>query len=244
MADPKDMKAAGSVRLSGGVYRDVNVSGSANISGDVDCQTFRVSGSARMDGSLKTGECHISGSAGMAGSLTAASAQVSGSGRVDGDVTVAGELRASGSLHVGGGIKAQSAQTSGSLYVDQGIECEALNVSGAIEAGGLVNANTVDISLGGRSRLTEVGGERVTVKRRMSFSLNLFGLSLSLGAQFGGLTADTIEASTVELECTRAQVVRGADVTIGAGCEIDRVEYSNTLVVEDDAVVRERIKVG
>jgi len=59
----------------------------------------------------------------------------------------------------------------------------------------------------------------------------------------GTLTAGTIEANSVELEGTRAKVVRGAEVVIGPGCEIDRVEYSKSLDVAEDALVREKIKV-
>ena len=59
----------------------------------------------------------------------------------------------------------------------------------------------------------------------------------------GTLTANAIEANSVSLESTRAKVVRGAEVSIGSGCEIDRVEYSVSLNVAEDAIVRERVKV-
>ena len=57
-----------------------------------------------------------------------------------------------------------------------------------------------------------------------------------------GMYVRTIEGDQVELEYTQAKVVRGKYVRIGAGCEIDRVEYSGDLTVEG-GVVREQVRV-
>ena len=50
------------------------------------------------------------------------------------------------------------------------------------------------------------------------------------------------EGDTVELELTKAEVVRGRFVRIGPGCEIARVEYTGDLTVEGGAV-QEQVKV-
>ena len=256
----QDMKASGSVKLSGGHYREVGISGSAHISGDIVCESFRASGSAhvnggvecgdfrisgsgRIEGDVKAGDCVISGSGAVTGALSAQSLQVSGSVRVDGGITTKEQAHISGSANVNGALRARTLKTSGSLRVGNGIECETLTSSGVLNVDGLINAGTADISLAGQSRLDEIGGEHITVRRRPGLNLNVLGFSLSLGLMLGQLTATTIEANVIELEATRANVVRGTDVTIGAGCEIDRVEYSGTLSINDNAMVREQVKV-
>ena len=55
---------------------------------------------------------------------------------------------------------------------------------------------------------------------------------------------DTIEADEVDLESTRARIVRGVNIRIGKGCEIDRIEYSGTIEHEPSAVIREIVQIN
>ena len=253
----RDLKASGAARLNGGAYRDVDVSGSAHINGDIVCENFgasgsvkvsgnvscgrlRTSGSTRIDGNVSSGEFRTSGSASVDGTLDAKDLNSSGTVKAEGAVTVENEVRVSGSASFGGPIHARSMRASGSLRAAKGIECESLSLLGAFDVDGLINAGTAEIDLAGQSHLDEIGGERITVRRKIG--MNLLGFLIPLGIG-GSLTANLIEANAVSLEATRAKVVRGADVTIGSGCEIDRVEYSNSILVAEDAVVRERVKV-
>lgn len=253
----RDLKSSGSARLSGGAYRDVNVSGSAHISGDITCERFGVSGSVRVAGGVKCDsfrasgsahvekdveavDVHVSGSTSLNGNLEARDLHSSGNLRVDGDVIAENEARFSGSAHLGGALNARSVQSSGSLKAMRGIECEMLGIAGAMDVDGLINAGTAEITLAGQSRLDEIGGERITVRR--GGVLSVLGIQLPFGLG-GALSANAIEATVVSLEATRAKVVRGADVTIGSGCEVDRVEYSKTLTVAEDAAVREQVRV-
>jgi len=253
----RDLKASGATRLSGGAFRDVDVSGSAHIDGDivcenfgasgsvkvaggVSCDRFRASGSARVDGNVSAGELKASGATSIKGNVDAKALYASGSFKAEGGVTVEDEVRVSGSSSFGGPIRARDVRATGSLKAGKGIECEVLTVMGAFDVEGLVNAGTAEIDMAGPSRIDEIGGERVTVRRRGL--LSVLGLQLPFGLG-GFLTANSIEATSVSLESTRAKEVRGAEVVIGSGCEIDRVEYSQSLDVAEDAIVREKVKV-
>lgn len=57
------------------------------------------------------------------------------------------------------------------------------------------------------------------------------------------LEVETIEGDEIDLEGTKAELVRGKTVVIGAGCEIERVEYSGALTVDKAAKVGEQVKV-
>lgn len=253
----RDLKASGATKLSGGAYRDVDASGAIHIDGDivcenfgvsgsvkvaggVSCDRFRASGSTHVEGNVTAGEVKASGSTTIRGSVDAKELQASGSFKAEGGVSAEGDLRVSGSSSFGGPIRARAVRATGSLRASKGIECEELSLTGGFDVEGLVNAGTAQIDMAGQCRIDEIGGERIAVRRK--------GLMSVLGIQIpflgGFLTAGSIEATSVSLESTRAKVVRGADVCIGSGCEIDRVEYSASLSVAEDAVVRERVKAG
>ncbi|MGA8943178.1 MAG: hypothetical protein WB502_10735, partial [Thermoactinomyces sp.] len=53
------------------------------------------------------------------------------------------------------------------------------------------------------------------------------------------LSADVIEGDEIELEYTRAKVVRGKNVKIGPGCKVDLVEYQDSYDADSDAEVKE-----
>ncbi|MCL0069946.1 hypothetical protein M1O56_05235 [Dehalococcoidia bacterium] len=62
------------------------------------------------------------------------------------------------------------------------------------------------------------------------------------GWGLGILETELIEGDEILLEWTRAKTVRGKQIVIGEGCEIERVEYSESLEVDESARVGERVK--
>jgi len=62
------------------------------------------------------------------------------------------------------------------------------------------------------------------------------------GWGLGILETELIEGHDILLEWTRAKTVRGKQIVIGEGCEIERVEYSESLEVDESARVGERVK--
>ena len=57
------------------------------------------------------------------------------------------------------------------------------------------------------------------------------------------LKAELIEGEEIDLQATRAELVRGRNVVIGPGCEIERVEYSGSLMVDPSAKVEQQAKI-
>ena len=47
----------------------------------------------------------------------------------------------------------------------------------------------------------------------------------------------------VELANTKLNVLRGHNIKVGAGCEIDKIEYTGELVVMEGAMVKQKAKV-
>lgn len=234
---PGDLHISGSGRTSGGLYGNVSISGSGSVDGDLECGRFSVSGSCHVAGSLKAKEASISGSAHVGGTAEVAETlKVSGSGKVDGDATV-GTVRVMGEAHFGGALKADDLHVSGSVKVDGDCNAETFTSEGGFYIGGLLNAGELTMKLYPLgSRAQDIGGGRITVTRgsRGFFSRIFNPLTKYL------LETGTIEGDDVELEGVKAKVVRGVNVKIGPGCDIDLVEYSGTFEQEGDGVKENR----
>ena len=255
-------RISGAGHLPGGEYESIHISGSAKIDGDAVCQEdVHVSGAATAKGDLAAKEIHVSGSLQVEGDVHAEAVRISGSAQFAGSMEVCGEMRVSGSTHFAGGMEVcgemrvsgsahickaariQQLRAAGSLRLDEGVECERFETHGGFAIQGLLNAEKVEIEVGGACQAGEIGGESVRAYR--SATANTFLSRLLGGARRASrLSVETIEASQIDLEATRAKVVRGRDVRIGADCEIDRVEYSGTCEIADAAIVRESAKVS
>ena len=232
---------SGSGQLAGGTYEDVKISGSGVIDGDIDAKTVKVSGSAKFKGNVAAGLVKVSGAASFLGKVATNEFKSSGSGDVSGDLA-AQTLKTSGALHVRGSIRGQEVRISGSLRAEGDVEAEQFHVSGSFRIGGLLNASVIDVEVGGRCEAKEIGCDRMrVVPTPMSvFWKTVSKLSEALGfGKKGALAAEVIEGTELDLHLTRARIVRGNRVSIGPGCAIDLVEYTEEAFVSDEASVGE-----
>lgn len=249
MSEKMNLNASGATHLQGGEYGDARVSGALKVSGDISCDSLRCSGSTKIDGALVcVGAVECSGSVKVAGDASIGylrhsgsfacegnvvctnEIESSGSTKIDGDLTM-GNGGFSGSCIVGGALHAGVLRCSGKVQVSKGLEAEAFTASGVTEIGGLLNAEKIEISLGGKCEVADIGCSTLLVKKNHSFSFSKFTLR-----------ANSIEGDDVELLATKAEVVRGKNVRIGKGCEIGRVEYSENLEI-DGGTVGEQVRV-
>jgi hypothetical protein len=54
--------------------------------------------------------------------------------------------------------------------------------------------------------------------------------------------SDLIEGDDIDLRFSQVKLVRGHNVTIGKGCRIDKVEYTGSLNIIDNGVVKEEVR--
>ena len=97
----------------------------------------------------------------------------------------------------------------------------------------MINAEQVEIQLRAESQVGSIGGSKVQVTQSPTTGF----LSGILKNNVGSLTCDSIEGDEVDLTAVKASVVRGANVVIRNGCDIDQVEYTGTCTVDGDARV-------
>lgn len=233
----KNASISGSGKLSGGVYDTVKVAGAGKIEGDIDANYITTAGACRIAGNVKAKKMKTAGACKVLGDVRAGELKVAGSCAIEGRVE-ADSLESAGSQTVLKGVAAKEIEVAGSWKVGGNVEADRFTAKGSIEVEGLLSADEVRLELGGRSQVREIGGARIEVRRSSRGWFNLLGLGRSLGS----LEVETIEGDEIYLEATKAQTVRGKRVTIGEDCRIERVEYEESLQVDDSAKVKERVQ--
>jgi cytoskeletal protein CcmA (bactofilin family) len=243
-----DMKISGAGVIGGGEYDEIKISGSAKIEGDVRCKAFHCSGAVHGDGILTCdGDVHVSGSAKVGAVEASGGVHVSGSVSCK-TLRAEGDVRVSGGAKIEGSVAGKNVHCSGGVKVGGGIEAESFTLSGSMDCGGLLNAERVEIRLSnGHSAVQAIGGAAVTVKEAETV-VNAGRLLSRLFAKPLGRTGslavrESIEADDVALVNTACPLVTGARVTIGKGCVIDAVRYSESCEIAPDAKVGKSEKI-
>ncbi|RIW31344.1 bactofilin [Bacillus salacetis] len=195
----KRLKVVGEGSYPGGDYEKVKITGQGTVSGDVRALEAKVTGEGRVRGKAKMNQLKV------IGKLT-----------IDEDLS-SNEMNIIGELNVGGPVKANTVKTRGFLNSSGNVELEKLNVKGGFSIKGLLNVGILEVNLqNAPSRADEIGGGTIKVKSRSFFTKSYT------------LEADVIEGDNVHLEHTTARVVRGNNVEVGPGCQIEKVEYRST----------------
>ncbi|WNC14593.1 polymer-forming cytoskeletal protein [Brevibacillus brevis] len=232
-----DLVIQGSVNASGGVYREVNVQGLGKIKGDLECHELQCGGHVSIDGSMLATSVRVDGNASVRGGVKADTMEIYGQIDVNGDVKTT-SLLVKGNAKVHGSLTSDEIQVKGFFKSSGDCEAEVFKAEGAFTIGGLLNAGQVEIQLHGNCQAREIGGEHIEVRKAGSSTLNkilkhIFNTTL---------TVDTVEGDEIYLEYTRAKVVRGNNIAIGPGCEIDLVEYTGEYRQDNGAQVKEHTK--
>lgn len=227
-----DVRVSGAGTIASGTYRTVSVSGSATLTGDVDCTDFRVSGAAQGDGALKAESATVHGALSYRGDAEVTRLHVTGTASFG--TLKAEEINTSGTLQVSS-LSASAVKLQGLLNVSGDCEAERFFCQGVFAIGGLLNAGAIDITLGGKCSAGEIGGETVAVRIGVG-ALKRFVTSL-IPAWELRLTAESIEGDDIRLEYTTARAVRGNTVILGPGCDIELVEYTGQYSASPEAKV-------
>ena len=229
----KNLKLSGKGAIVGGVYDGVSISGSGRVGGNLEAATINIAGSCMIEGGVKAGTFAASGAFEVGRDLEAKTLRGAGTGEAGGDIR-AETLTFSGRLMAGGTLKAREATISGFAECGGNLEADQLQLNGAFDVGGSVTGRRIQIALAGRSQAVEIVAPEITV-RRASWRWRMLDFAWRRSTAL--LSAETVAGDTLHLEATRAGTVRGRQVTIGPGCRIEVVEYSESLHMDPQADV-------
>jgi cytoskeletal protein CcmA (bactofilin family) len=235
MVEKQNLIINGSGSYGGGNYQKINIRGEGTITADFHCDSFKTYGSSS---ALKNGKARkftILGETVIHGSLTCNEMKIFGTANVGGTASIE-KASIFGTLDVNENFKGEETNVKGSLTVKGDAEFEKFSSTGAFHIGGLLNAETINISLRfDTSKTDEMGGNQITVKRKSPILPFLKGE--------GRLETRMIEGDEIFLENTKADIVRGKIIYIGLGCEIELVEYESDLTVDHAASILEKRKI-
>lgn len=242
------MNISGSGRILAGEYNEkISVSGSGKIDGKVRCKALSCSGSVSGNGELECIEdVHVSGSMKLEQGLKAQSIHVSGSLKIDGECVAEQDVKVSGMLKCHKTLKCTTLKVAGVLNCEEGIEAEEVKILGGIHCAGLLNAENVAIEFNQTtSSIGSIGGSNITILGKDSKSaLNRLALFSKLAKNIGMLQIhQSIEGDTIAVEKVNAPLIVGRIVAIGAGCQVDLVQYSEEIEIHPDAVVKKVEKI-
>lgn len=226
----------GTGTMPGGKYGTLAINGSGTIDGDVECEELRINGAGRIGGSVTAQSVKVNGQGTFDGPVSAQEFDLNGQTDVHGGAGV-GVLRVKGSMSLDGGVAAREVDLRGEIKVGGDLEADSLTGEGRFVVKGMMSADVIDLKLHGQSAAGEIGGERITLSEPTGIT--------SLFSMFGDrkLTCDSIEADDVWLVYTTAKVVRGSRVTLGEGCDVELVEYTDSFTRAAGARVGEERKV-
>ncbi|MDR7080175.1 cytoskeletal protein CcmA (bactofilin family) [Neobacillus niacini] len=221
---------------NGGQFNEVTLNGKGTVNSDVECTNFDCNGLGTVNGNLAATTANISGNGKINGSIEGQSLSIDGTAKVKNNVIVK-NLEVSGKTSVGGKIKSEDIKIKGRITVGEDCEAETFKAESHFTIGGLLNADLIDITIFSDCKAKEIGGQTILIKQKAT----LFGLFLPfIQTQ---LETELIEGDRIEIENTKADIVRGNNVTIGPNCTIGIVEYSGELSLDEKAVVKEIRKV-
>ena len=230
------MTIAGNGKLPGGDYQEeIQIYGSGTITGNASCTDMGVSGSGTVEGDLRCSGCmKISGGGKVKGNLEAKEVNVSGGGTIDGEVRCE-KATVSGSMHAAA-VTANAIHVSGLLETKEDISAEDAVIHGGVRAGGLINAERLEVIFDGSSRANSIGGSSIRIRRKGVVALifqRLFGKG-----DIGVFSVNgSIEGDEIDLEYVTAESVTGKNVKIGPGCRIGCVVFSGTYQCSEESEV-------
>ncbi len=234
--DTMDLKVSGITSMPGGTYGTVSISGSGQIMGDLHARMVDCSGAAKVLGDVTAERLYVSGAGKIQGNAQATEVDISGAAKVEGNL-IGAQMKVSGAVEVQGNLRGQQLTLSGAVAVGTGIEAEEVYLDGVLQVQGLLNAEHMECFCGPTCEVEDIGCAELVV-RKCKRKKHLFEKP---GAFV--LKVHSIEGDRVDLEYTKADVIRAGEVRLGVGCRVRRVEYSGTCQAEP-GTVEELVKIG
>ncbi len=217
----ENINVSGSAELERADARKIIISGSAAVKSDVDCEELRCSGSVKAGGNISAETATVSGSFAADKNIHCENAVISGSCRIGGSFLASGTIEVAGSLACG-----------------DSITCDILDAAGRIGASS-VSAGRFRVNGGGELGEVECVTAEINRERRKGRLKRLLG---RMGYR-GELRINSLHArEEVYIRYCSVNELTARRAVLSGGSVIRKLIYSDTFVVEEDAVVQETIK--
>ena len=236
MSSNMDFKSSGNVKIPTGEYNNIKISGHSRLYGAVRCTSYSSSGTTHGEGIECAERFKASGSTNFSDDIKAKRMKLSGSFSCGGSLVAEEEILVFGRTRCKKNVKCDTLSLSGSMSVDGDVEAESIEAFGGISCKGLVNAESIDIKLDKRMSVNSIGGSKILIYTtgfpaflKRLFTLFIFSPKMSVSS--------AIEGDEVTIERVTCPRVTGRVVSIGRGCRVDLVQYSENVMIARGARV-------
>lgn len=214
-----DMRILGKGVISSGEYDNVSIKGNGRLCGKIRCLSLVTSGKSKGETIECTETLKASGSTSFSESINAKHIYISGSLSCGENLTADESLTCFGKAKCEGSLRCKQLSFRGLLETAADIEAESIRGKGAIQCNGLLNAESIEIRTNAPSMIGSIGGSRIELKRqRFRFFIRK-----------RTTVSSSIEGDDITLENVTCPRVTGRRVTIGKGCKIGLVQYSEDI---------------
>jgi cytoskeletal protein CcmA (bactofilin family) len=222
---------------NGGQFDNVTINGKGTINGAIECHTLECNGMSTINGDIKGENVRVSGNAKITGKVMTENLIVEGRATITNEVNM-GNFSVAGTTTVGGNVKGEEMKVQGRVTIGGDCEVESFHSEGQFSIDGLLSAELIDIYTYGECKVREIGGQTIKVKQKTNFLLDMIKNVKSVK-----LSVELIEGDDIFLENTKAKIVRGNNIVVGADCEIDLVEYKETYHIQGNGRVLKSVQI-
>lgn len=226
------------MRLSEEVIR---TSGSTLLCSDLSCKELFCQGSTKCPGNVTVrGAAHVSGATSIGGDFCCASLQSVGSLHIKGTLK-AESIDCGGNFLCDGALAATKLQSCGSFSAKQTVRANTITAQGSFSAGGDVFAEAfLKLSMSAPVRLKKVESETVVLQPQRDTKRRLILMERVFARKMAPIfTVEEISAQNAEVSFAKVGIIRANTVQIGQNSVVDLVFYSDTLLIDQSAKVRE-----
>lgn len=225
----------GSSSTNGGNFDKVSIRGEGTIYGDIQSDVINIYGQGTFRNNVTAQKMKVMGQTDINGSVDADLVKVYGQLNVS-KASKIKQIKIRGELDLLNHLHGERIDNKGSLKVNGNVTCDHFLSKGECKIDGLLSAEEINVKLLiATSRITEIGGGKVSVNKHN------FPYGLHFRDKKAHLVTTIVEADDIYLEYTTAKVVRGNNIKIGPGCDIDLVEYRDSIHVSPGSTVHSEV---
>jgi len=263
----QSIKVAGSGKIDGDVTAEtISIAGSCKVQGHLQAQELSSSGSLKVEGNVTADEFSTKGSSKINGDVDADIFKTSGSNAIDGRLSTR-YIKITGSCEVHGDVEADKFTSEGAFQIDGLLSADEISIRlggdcHAREIGGekIIVRSNAHIHTGKfrSSQGQDAGGPKRWTFNEFGIGIDIdleritdmigqigedIGLHVSDYVGGGILETDSIEGDEIYLESTQAKIVRGKRIVIGPGCEIESIEYEESIELDESSTVEQTTRI-
>ena len=226
---------------------DISVMGDGEFKGKIEGRNIKVMGNSIFHSDIEVEEVKILGDTTLSGKGSMTSLKIKGDFKSKKDVEVKEDIKILGDMTIEEGLVGKYIKVLGEATIKKNLAFDEIDIKGSIKVlgncegnyfnskgevivEGLLSADRIEIVPKRFSKIEEIGGCEITIKK-----------SGWLDMVDGMVYSKLIEGDTIVLQNTNCNIVRGHNVTILEGCSIDKIEYTGILKVDKKSKVGEEI---